>query len=69
MGNRARMSVEKRAKQFMPFSALPGLDEVLAMVELEAESSGSTQYGQGNENAGKSGPDRPPARSQTVPLP
>ena len=37
MTQRGKMSVEMRAKQFMPFSALPGLDEALARVEQEAE--------------------------------
>lgn len=37
------MSVENRAKQFMPFSALPGLDEALAMAEKEAEGSGAAR--------------------------
>ena len=37
MTQRGKMSVEMRAKQFMPFSALPGLDEALARAEQEAE--------------------------------
>ena len=41
MTQRGKMSVEMRAKQFMPFSALPGLDEALAMTEKEAEGSGA----------------------------
>ena len=32
---RQKMSVEQRAKQFMPFAALPGLVEALARVEEE----------------------------------
>ena len=43
MTQRGKMSVENRAKQFMPFSALPGLDEALAMAEAEAEGSGATR--------------------------
>ena len=37
MASRGKMSVEMRAKQFMPFSALPGLDEALARAEADAE--------------------------------
>ena len=37
MTQRGKMSVEMRAKQFMPSSALPGLDEALARAEQEAE--------------------------------
>ena len=37
MTQRGKMSVEMRAKQFMPFSARPGLDEALARAEQEAE--------------------------------
>lgn len=40
-GRRTRMPIEQRAKQFMPFSALPGLDEALAAVEAEMELSNS----------------------------
>lgn len=43
MTQRGKMSVENRAKQFMPFSALPGLDEALAMAEKEAEGSGAAR--------------------------
>ena len=43
MTPRGKMSVENRAKQFMPFSALPGLDEALAMAEKEAEGSGAAR--------------------------
>ena len=43
MTYRVKMSVENRAKQFMPFSALPGLDEALARAEDEAESSGASR--------------------------
>lgn len=39
-----KMSVENRAKQFMPFAALPGLNEALARVEQSMESSGATGY-------------------------
>ena len=33
MGTRAKMSREMRAKQFMPFAALKGYEEVIAEVE------------------------------------
>ena len=35
---RAKMSIEKRAKQFLPFSTLRGLDAVLRRKEWEVES-------------------------------
>ena len=34
---RAKMPVEQRAKQFMPFAAVTGLDEAIKRVELEFE--------------------------------
>lgn len=34
----AKMSIEDRAKQFAPFSALKGLDEALEQKEREVES-------------------------------
>ena len=34
---RARMPVEQRAKQFMPFAAVTGLDEAIMRVEHELE--------------------------------
>ena len=37
------MSVEERAKQFMPFSALKGLDEALREQEIIAEESVKTE--------------------------
>ena len=38
---RTKMSIENRAKQFMPFSALPGLEVALAAAEADAEASSS----------------------------
>lgn len=35
---RKKMSIEQRAKQFMPFSALTGLDELLRQKEWEVET-------------------------------
>ena len=35
---REKMSIKKRAKQFMPFSALVGLEEALRKKEWEVES-------------------------------
>ena len=34
---REKMPIEKRAKQFVPFSALSGLDEILRQKEWEVE--------------------------------
>ena len=34
---RAKMPVAQRAKQFMPFAAVTGLDEAIKRVELELE--------------------------------
>lgn len=36
---RKKMPVEERAKQFMPFSALKGLDEALREQEIIAEEN------------------------------
>ena len=36
---RAKMPVAQRAKQFMPFAAVTGLDEAIKRVELEFEMS------------------------------
>ena len=44
MTARSKMSVQNRAKQFMPFSALPGLDEALARMETVMELNGATEY-------------------------
>ena len=41
---RTKMSIENRAKQFMPFSALPGLEDALAAAEAEAEIKASVSY-------------------------
>lgn len=38
------MSVENRAKQFMPFAALPGLEEALARKEAEMAAASVTEY-------------------------
>ncbi|MCQ2547401.1 MAG: YolD-like family protein [Clostridia bacterium] len=38
MENRPKMSREKRAKQFMPFAALTGLEEALRKKERELET-------------------------------
>ncbi len=38
MGNRAKMSREDRAKQFMPFAALKGYQEALHKKEKEIET-------------------------------
>lgn len=40
---RKKMSVEERAKQFMPFSALKGLDEALREQEIIAEENVKTE--------------------------
>ncbi len=41
---RSKMSAEQRAKQFLPFSALPGLDEALEKIELEIELASLPEY-------------------------
>ena len=40
---RKKMAVEERAKQFMPFSALKGLDEALREQEIIAEENVKTE--------------------------
>lgn len=40
---RKKMLVEERAKQFMPFSALKGLDEALREQEIIAEENVKTE--------------------------
>lgn len=40
---RKKMQVEERAKQFMPFSALKGLDEALREQEIIAEENVKTE--------------------------
>lgn len=40
---RKKMPVEERAKQFMPFSALKGLDEALREQEIIAEENVKTE--------------------------
>lgn len=37
VSNRPKMDISNRAKQFMPFSALKGLEEALADVERELQ--------------------------------
>lgn len=39
-----KMSVSNRAKQFVPFSALEGLDEALARIEREIELDNETEF-------------------------
>ena len=39
-----KMSIENRAKQFSPFSALRGLEEALIIKEIEAENRSEIKY-------------------------
>lgn len=38
MANRPKMPISKRAKQFMPFAALSGLEDALRQKEWEIET-------------------------------
>ena len=57
--NRPKMPVSQRAKQFMPFAAVTGLDEAIRRVEIEFEMSERREKNNGvpgdNSSSGDSG--------------
>lgn len=53
---RRRMSVQDRAKQFMPFAALKGLPEALAAKEKNSRSQNQNVSGNGNGAGSQNAP-------------
>ena len=53
MGNRPKMDRSERAKQFMPFDAVKGLQEALRVKEQEVEDRQKQQTVKEEEKYGK----------------